>query len=206
MLGVVLGCGSKGVLGRGDRGVGPLTPHIPVPVTAASQALARQTSNCFFVGDALVTKLVTMVCAPGVWHDEANNCIRISLTQITAVAPADPKGKCAVPKSSVGGALTLAEGSARRYCATRGGGGTTNRPQISGPPPRPMSGTRAPATVAQLPPPVHWGVAPGDRRPCGGAIRAQCIFRLALPGVHTCSPFEEGILHAGMGPTRWVGG
>ena len=34
----------------------------------------------------------------------------------------------------------------------------------------------------------------------GCAIKAEWVCRLVLPGVHTCSPFEEGILHS------WKGG
>ena len=34
----------------------------------------------------------------------------------------------------------------------------------------------------------------------GGAVKAEQVCRLMLPGARTCSPFEEGILHA------WIGG
>ena len=33
----------------------------------------------------------------------------------------------------------------------------------------------------------------------GDAIKAERVCRLVLPGVCTCSPFEEGILHLWMG-------
>ena len=32
-----------------------------------------------------------------------------------------------------------------------------------------------------------------------GAIKAEGVCWLALPGVQTCSPFEEGTIHARMG-------
>ena len=53
-----------------------------------------------------------------------------------------------------------------------------------------------------------WGVQqdfaallePGERgRGGGGGIKAERVFRLVLPGVHTCLPFEGGILHVVMG-------
>ena len=44
---------------------------------------------------------------------------------------------------------------------------------------------------------------------CGGAIEAETVRRLVLPGVRARSPFEEGILHLWTGgwlSTRWIGG
>ena len=38
------------------------------------------------------------------------------------------------------------------------------------------------------------------RRGWGGGIKAEGVRRLVLPGVRTCSPSEEGVLHA------WTGG
>ena len=40
------------------------------------------------------------------------------------------------------------------------------------------------------------------RRLGARAIKAEGVCRLVLPGVSTCSPFEEGILHMWMG--GWV--
>ena len=40
----------------------------------------------------------------------------------------------------------------------------------------------------------------GEGRGLGAAIKAQGVCRSVLPGVCTCSPFEEGILHS------WIGG